>query len=318
MTEIGIMIEGQDGLNWERFFRLAMAVEEMGFAFLFRSDHLTSLYGSAKRQSLALWPSLTALALRTERIRFGPMVCSITFRHPSMLAKMAASVSVLSSGRLDLGLGAGWHAGEHHMFGLDYPPYRTRLEMLDEGAEVIRALWSGQPASFEGQHYRLNEAESYPLPAQERPEIIMGGKGEKTLQIVAKHATEWNCSYVGLEIFRQKSRELDENCLAIGRDPATLRRSLMIPFVIDMDEAGVQDRIDAHRLMFPGLPRDIEAWQAAGFVGGSPQEITSQLTAFAESGIERFMLQHNDLDDLASLELLAEEVLPYFDGAKYD
>lgn len=316
MVEIGIMIEGQEGLNWERFFRLATAVEELGFAFLFRSDHLTSLFSSVERNSLALWPSLTALALRTKRIRFGPMVCPMTFRHPSMLAKMAASVSVLSNGRLDLGLGAGWHAGEHRMFGLDYPPYRTRLEMLDEGAKVIRALWSGQPASFEGQHYRLHEAESYPLPAEERPAIIMGGKGEKTLQIVAKHATEWNCSYVGLEIFRLKSQELDENCLAIGRDPATLRRSLMIPFVIDMDEAGVQDRIDAHRRMFPDLPRDVEAWHTAGFVGGSPQKLTDQLAAFAESGIERFMLQHNDLDDLASLELLAAEVLPHFDNTK--
>jgi len=312
MAKLGIMIEGQEDLTWERFFRLAETVEALGFAFLFRSDHLTALDGSVKRESLALWPSLTALALRTEHIRFGPMVCSMTFRHPAMVAKMAASVSVLSGGRLDLGLGAGWYAAEHRMFGHDFPPYPTRLEMLDEGAAVIKALWSGQPATFSGKHYRLEAAESYPLPVENTPTIIMGGKGPKTLKVVAKHATEWNCSYVGLDVFRQKSAQLDENCAALGRNPATLGRSLMIPFVIGQDEARAQNRIDAHRVVFPQLPPNLTDWHAAGFVGGSPQQLLDQLKAFEEAGVERFMLQHNDLDDLDSLELLANEVLPHF------
>lgn len=310
MAELGIMIEGQEDLTWDQFFTLAEAVEALGFAHLFRSDHLTAIHGFPGRESLALWPSLTALALRTKRIRFGPMVCSMTFRHPAMVAKMAASVSVLSGGRLDLGLGAGWYAGEHRMFGHDFPPYVTRLEMLDEGAAVIRALWSGQSATFNGRHYRLEAAESYPRPIN--PTIIMGGKGAKTLQVVAKHATEWNCSYVGLDVFRQKSGELDENCAALGRDPAGLRRSLMVPFVIGQDAARVQDRIEAHRATFPQLPANLADWHAAGFVGGSPQQLLEQLKSFEAAGVERFMLQHNALDDLASLELLAKEVLPQF------
>jgi F420-dependent oxidoreductase-like protein len=312
MAEIGIMIEGQEDLTWERFFKIAGTVEELGFASLFRSDHLTSLEGFAQRSTLALWPSLTALALRTNRIRFGPMVCSITFRHPIMLAKMAAAVDQLSGGRLDLGLGTGWFKGEHHMFGVDYPPYKTRLEMLDEGAQVIKGLWSGQPFSFEGKYYQLEKAETHPGPEQTNPTIIVGGKGEKTLQIVARHATEWNFSYESIDLFRQKTIQLDENCRAIGRDPATLRRSLMIPFVIGRDELAIQNRIDAHRSMFPSLPATLKAWQAAGYVGGSPQQLSDQLLAFAEAGVERFMLQHNDLDDLDSLELLAQEILPNF------
>jgi F420-dependent oxidoreductase-like protein len=311
MAEIGIMIEGQEDLTWERFFRLAQAVEDLGLAFLFRSDHLTALNGPPERATLALWPSLTALALRTQRIRFGPMVCSITFRQPAMLAKTAAAVSILSHGRLDLGLGAGWHEGEHLMFGIDYPPYGTRLAMLDEGTEVIKALWSGQPTTFKGRHYQLEAAENHPAPAP-RPPIIMGGKGQKTLQIVARQADEWNCSYADIELFRQKSGELDENCAAIGRDPATLRRSLMIPFVIGADERAIQERIDAQRAMFPDLPANLNEWQAAGFPGGTPPQLIEQLQAFAQAGVERFMLQHNDLDDVASLELLAQAVLPYF------
>ncbi len=311
MSEIGIMIEGQEDLTWERFFRIAGAVEELGLAFLFRSDHLTTFNPEARRESLALWPSLTALALRTERIRFGPMVCPMTFRHPSMVAKMAASVDGLSGGRLDLGLGAGWFEGEHKMFGIHYPPYKTRLEMLDEGTQVIKALWSGQPVTFAGEHYTLDEARTYPQPAQSAPVIIMGGKGEKTLKIVARHATEWNCSYADLNLFREKSAELDDNCRAIGRDPATLRRSLMVPYVIGQDKAQIQGRIDAQRVMFSGLPADHEAWLAAGFPGGTPDQLVDHLGAFAEAGIQRFMLQHNDLDDLDSLELLAQKVMPH-------
>jgi F420-dependent oxidoreductase-like protein len=311
MAEIGIMIEGQEDLTWERLFRLADTVESLGFGSLFRSDHLTGLQGHPKRNSLALWPSLTALALRTERIRFGPMVCPMTFRHPVMLAKMAAAVDVLSGGRLDLGLGAGWNDNEHRMFGIYYPRYGTRLEMLEEGMQVIQALWSGNPTTFEGKHYQLKDAESYPLPVHEKPTVIMGGKGKKTLQIVAQYATEWNCAYSSRALFIEKSRELDENCRAIDRDPGTLRRSLMIPFVIGKDDTAVQDRINAHRSQFPFLPANLSDWHAAGFPGGSPQQLVDQLNEFAAAGIERFMLQHNDLDDVASLELLAAEVMPF-------
>jgi F420-dependent oxidoreductase-like protein len=312
MAEIGIMIEGQEDLTWDRFFRLAETVEALGFASLFRSDHLTALEGFPQRDSLALWPSLTALAIRTRRIRFGPMVCPITFRHPAMLAKMAAAVDQLSGGRLDLGLGAGWYDGEHRMFGIGYPSYGTRLEMLDEGVRVIKRLWSGQPTSYNGKHYQLVGAETHPAPAQTEPTIIMGGKGEKTLKIVARHATEWNFSYEPIGLFRQKSAELDANCRAIGRDPGTLRRSLMMPFVIGRDELAIQNRINAHRSVFPSLPATHAEWLAAGYLGGSPQQLADQIMAFVEAGIERFMLQHNDLDDLDSLELFANELLPQF------
>jgi len=308
MADVGIMVEGQEHMTWERFLGLAKTIEELGFDSLFRSDHLTALGGEKERESLALWPSLTALALQTKRIRFGPMVCSMTFRHPAMLAKMAASVSDLSGGRLDLGLGAGWYQGEHEMFGIDFLRYGTRLRMLDEGAQVIRKLFDEEPANFEGEYYQLKDAFTYPKPRDLA--IIMGGKGEKTLQVVARHADEWNCSYVGVDVFRGKSRQLDANCEDIGRDPANLRRSLMIPFVIAQNETDIQARIDAHRRMFSDLPKNMSAWHQAGFIGGTPQQVLDQMKTFQEAGITRLMLQHNDLDDVDSLALFAEEVLP--------
>jgi alkanesulfonate monooxygenase SsuD/methylene tetrahydromethanopterin reductase-like flavin-dependent oxidoreductase (luciferase family) len=308
MTDVGIMVEGQEHMTWQRFLKLATTVEQLGFDSLFRSDHLTALGGEVERQSLALWPAMTALAMRTERIRFGPMVCSMTFRHPSMLAKMAASVSNLSGGRLDLGLGAGWYQGEHEIFGIDFPPYGIRLKMLDEGAQVIRLLFGDEPANFSGEFYKLNDAETYPKP--KNLAIIMGGKGEKTLKVVARNADEWNCSYVGLNVFGEKSRQLDADCEAIGRDPATLRRSLMIPFVIAREENEIQARIDAQRRVFADLPQDLDAWLQAGFIGGTPEKVLDQISDFKEAGITRFMLQHNDLDDMDSLVILSEEVLP--------
>ncbi len=314
MATIGIMVEGQEDMTWRRFFRLAAAVETLGFESLFRSDHLTALNSFPRRASLALWPSLTALAMRTERIRFGPLVCPMTFRHPVIVAKMAAAVDQLSAGRLDLGLGAGWFAGEHQMFGIPYPRYPTRLKMLEEGVQVIRSLWSGEPAHFHGRHYRLQAAENHPPPRQQPLPIIMGGKGERTLQIAARWADEWNCAYSAIPLFREKSAELDRNCEQIGRDPASLRRSLMIPFVIGRDAGAIQDRIDAHRQTFPDLPGALDGWWSRGYIGGEPTEVVDQLAEFVQAGVERFMLQHNDLDDLASLELLASDVLPHFSG----
>jgi alkanesulfonate monooxygenase len=136
----------------------------------------------------------------------------------------------------------------------------------------------------------------------------MGGKGKQTLRLVAAYATEWNCSYYPLSGFVEKSRALDEACAALGRDPRAVRRSLMTPFVIGRDERAVQARIDAHRRTFPGLPADLAAWLAAGFIGGTPAQVAEQLGAWEAAGCTRFMLQHNDLDDLESLALLATEV----------
>ncbi len=309
MLDVGIMIEGQEDLTWSRFLKLAATVEALGFTSLFRSDHLTTLQGSARRDVLSLWPSLTALAIKTSRIRFGPMVSPMTFRHPALVARAAVDVCNLSGGRLDLGLGAGWNAAEHQMFGLVYPEYASRLDMLDEGAELIRSLWSSEPSSFKGKQYQLEKAQSFPLPEYPIP-MIMGGKGDRTLQIVARHADEWNCSYAGVERFAEKSAQLDHLCAQAGRDPSTLVRSIMLPFVIAEDELGVQERIEAHRRMFPSLPEDLAGWLAAGFIAGTPEDVKKQVAAFAEAGVTRFMLQHNDLDDHTSLKLLAAEVLP--------
>ncbi len=309
MVDIALMVEGQEDLTWDRWFRFVEAAETLGFEGLFRSDHLTALNGESDRESLALWPSLTAAAMQTRRIRFGPLVAPITFHHPALMAKTAASIDVLSEGRFDLGLGAGWFRDEHLMFGIEYPPHSDRVERLDNAVALIKSMWSGDSVTIREGPYRLRSAQSLPIPFQPSPTIIMGGKGARTLAVVARHASEWNFSYSTLDAFLLKSADLDRACEAIGRDPRTIRRSMMLPFAIGNDDSQVARHIAAHRATFSDLPADQDDWLSAGFLVGSPDRIVDQIGSRVEAGVSRFMLQQNALDDLSSIEILATDVL---------
>jgi alkanesulfonate monooxygenase SsuD/methylene tetrahydromethanopterin reductase-like flavin-dependent oxidoreductase (luciferase family) len=308
---VGIMIEAQEGLTWERWLRLAHAAEDLGYESLCRSDHLTGLSGDSSRPSLETWTSLTVLASRTLRIRFGPMVSPLTFYHPALLAKMAAALDTLSLGRLDLGIGAGWNEHEHAMFGIRMPPLKERLDRLECGARHIRALSAGRPVTLDQPYYPLKNAESYPLPSHGRLRLVIGGRGEKrTLRIVAECADEWNSTRVDLAGFTHKRQVLAEHCAAFGRDPETIARSLMIPMAIGRDSAEVARRIEEARAAFPALPGDAAGWRAASFLAGSPEDIIAALREWEDAGMQRVLLQMLDQEDIAALELFAERVLP--------
>jgi F420-dependent oxidoreductase-like protein len=309
--KVGIMIEGQEGLTWERWFRLAQTAEDLGYESLCRSDHLTGLGGASKRPSLETWTSLTALAIRTKRIRFGPLVSPLTFYHPAILAKMAAAVDNLSGGRLDLGLGAGWNEHEHKMFGVPFYTLKERLDRLEAGARLIRSLEKGQPVTLRQPHFPLEKAESFPLPPKGRYRIVIGGRGEKrTLKIVAEFADEWNVTRVDIPGFTQRRQVLAEHCRAFGRDPESIARALMIPCAIGRDDSEVAKRIATIREIFPALPADEAAWHAASFLAGSPERIVADLKAWKQAGVQRVMLQTLDQEDIPGLELFAREVMP--------
>src|SRR5256714_13644141 len=175
---IGIMIEGQEGLTWERWLRIAERAEALGLDSLWRSDHFYSLMGHPERPALECWTPLTALAQRTQRLRFGPLVSPITFRHPALLARMAAAVDGLSDGRLVLGVGAGWNEAEHAAYGITLPPLKERFDRLEEGIAVIKALWTGGPVDLDGRYYPLRGAAAYPRPQQQpAPALLIGGDG---------------------------------------------------------------------------------------------------------------------------------------------
>jgi F420-dependent oxidoreductase-like protein len=310
MLELAIMIEGQEGLTWPRWEALARTVDEAGYAGLFRSDHLTGLFGDSSRPSLDVWASLTWLAGHTRRIRFGPLVCPLTFYHPALLAKRAAAVAELSGGRLDLGIGAGWHEGEHVMFGIPFPPVRERLDRLECGARAIRALWEGRPVTLEQPYYALREAQSFPRPPRGGVRLIIGGRGERrTLRIVAESADEWNITRVTLDEYAAKRRVLEEHCRAVGRDPAAIRRSLMVPVITGRTPAEVTARRERARAIFPRLPADEAGWRAAGFLHGLVGEVRQDLARWEAAGVHRVMLQLLDMEDLDVVGLIGRDLL---------
>lgn len=317
MADVGLMIEGQEGLTWDRWRRIADAVERSGFESLWRSDHLFSLFGVADRPGLDCWPSLTYLATATRRIRFGPLVCPITFRYPAMTAREAAAVDVLSGGRLDLGLGAGWHDGEHQAFGIPYPGVGERVRRLDEAIQVIHALWTGGPARFEGKYYRLDGGTAWPKPVQRRRiPLIIGGKGPKVLEVTARYADEWNCGGAQTPAgVRERTATLEAACRRVGRDPKTIRRSWMGGILIGENGAAlerrakvVQEYVVTRAAIQPAkLPQEL---RDAGWLVGAPEEIAAQMGALTAEGISRFNLQFFTLDDLDAVHLIGERVIP--------
>lgn len=309
----GIMIEGQEGLTWERWFRLADAAEDLRFESLVRSDHLTGLTGEPRRPSLETWTSLAALATRTSRIRFGPLVSPLTFYHPALLAKMAAALDHLSGGRFDLGIGAGWNEYEHVMFGVRFPPLKERLDRLECGARAIRALDAGAPVTLDQPHYPLTSAQSHPAPPRGRLRLVIGGRGERrTLRIVAEFADEWNVTRVDPDDYRQKRRVLAGHCAGFGRDPDTITRSLMVPLAIGRDGGEVAACIARARVVFSQLPEDEAGWRTAGFLAGSPAQVAADLGRWRDAGIQRVLFQMLDQEDTAALELFARAVMPGF------
>jgi len=307
--ELTVMIEAQEGLTWERWQALARMAEDTGYAGLFRSDHLTGLFGEPTRPSLDVWASLTWLASHTTRLRFGPLVCPLTFYHPALLAKRAAAVAELSGGRFDLGIGAGWHEGEHAMFGIPFPPLRERMDRFECGARVVRALWRGEPVTLEQPYYPLREAQSFPRPPGGAVPLVVGGRGEKrTLRVVAEHADEWNVTRVTPEEYAAKCRVLEAHCRGVGRDPATIRRSLMVPVITGRTPAEVKTRHARALQIFPRLPADPADWRAAAFLYGVIDEVRDGLARWQAAGIGRVMLQVLDMTDLEMVALIGREL----------
>ena len=304
MLEIAIMIEGQNGLTWSRWQKIARLVEDAGFVGLFRSDHFTNS-SPPDLESLELWTSLTWLAGHTKRIEFGPLVTPFSFRHPVHTARLASAVDDLSVGRLTLGLGAGWNEREHHLFGFDLLELDPRFERFNEGMEVVtRLLRSDEPVTFEGQYYRLRGATLLPRPQRPGgPRILVGGNGMKrTLSYVVRYADEWNCTGQTPQEFTAKNAKLDEMLQAAGRNPESVRRSMMTGCVFGKDEASLEGKVAARG-------RSLEQLQQDGVIAGNLSVVKGQLRDLEQAGLQRIMLQWLDLDDLEGLEALAKGIL---------
>jgi F420-dependent oxidoreductase-like protein len=312
MIEVAIMIEGQNGLNWERWRRIAGAVEACGYQGLFRSDHYTNS-NPPDLDSLECWVSLTWLATHTHRIEFGPLVSPISFRHPTHTARMAAAVDDLSGGRLTLGIGAGWQEREHFNYGWDLLPPKERFLRLEEGLEVIsRLLKSDEPVDFTGKYFHIKEGILLPRPARTGgPPLLVGGNGRhRTLPLVARFAQEWNAIFIPPAEIASLNQQLNEYIKIQGRQPQDVRRSLMTSCVFGLDHKEVEQKVN-QRTHGQRTPDELHQ---RGMIVGTAEEIVEQCHQLAEAGIQRVMLQWLDLDDIAGLEAMADGILDKLSG----
>jgi alkanesulfonate monooxygenase SsuD/methylene tetrahydromethanopterin reductase-like flavin-dependent oxidoreductase (luciferase family) len=300
------MIEGQEGVSWEQWVALAEACEEHGIETLFRSDHYLSQGDDGRRDALDAWTTLAGLAARTTRLRLGTLVSPVTFRHPAVLAKSAVTVDHISGGRIEVGMGAGWMEAEHRAYGFPFPEVKERLRLLAAQLETVRSHWGDSAA--------------LPKPVQTpHPPLIVGGAaGRGTTEPAARFADEYNTLLADPEECARRRRRLDASCERVGRDPATMRFSLMTGCLVGSDQSELRER--ARRLLVRrgeenGDAEALVARYRERGVAGTPDEVVERLRELEEAGrVERVMLQHLLHDDLEMVALIAREVVPKLSG----
>lgn len=301
--KLSIMIEGQNGLNWNNWKKIVQTVEDYGFHGLYRSDHFTNA-NPPDKDSLELWISLTYLAIHTKRIIFGPLVSPISFRNPVITARMASAVDELSNGRLKLGLGAGWQEREHKNFGFDLLNLEERFLRFEEGLQIIIGLFkSTEPFSFSGEFFNLSEAVLLPKPFRPNgPEILIGGNGEKyTFPKVVSYADEWNAIFLTPEKWLILNKKLDQRLLEQGRNINDVRRSVMTNLTYAKSEIELVSKLAG---------KDRTTLKQKGVIVGTTEQVIDQLLQFKELGVHEIMLQWIDLEDKDNLIDFAENVLP--------
>ncbi len=248
---------------------------------------------------------MTLLAAETEQVRIGCHVFCMNYRNPALLAKSLMTIDHASHGRVEVGLGAGWHVQEHEGFGYNFPSVKERLDRLEEGIQIIKGMFTQEKTTFSGQYYSANDAMLYPRPVQDPVPIVVGGRGEKrTLKIAAQYADGWNVPYINVEEFERLNGVLDEWCEKVDRDPAELERSVNLHMLMGTDDA------DAARI------RELRSgtYRGGGTLSGTPQEAIETLKRYEEAGADRVSIAIRPPIEWESLQSFVEEVMPAVQG----
>jgi probable F420-dependent oxidoreductase len=311
-------------LSWEALVDAALRAEALGFDSAWISDHFfanLSRYGGPEGHTGSVEPftALAALAARSERIRLGTLVACAPFRHPAHVAKMSTAIDLLSGGRFDLGIGAGWYQAEFEAFGYEFRPTGERFSYLEESVRAIRALFGDGPVDLESPYFRLAGAYNHPRPAQPGgPPIWVGGKGgQRQFRLVARHAAGWNSVWrwtpaaYGVQV-----QALERIAEREGRDPATVRRSVGLYSLVGEDERDVARRFRALQEWAPGGALDEVALgdYRTDTLTGTADECIERLSAFAALGVEEVILSAASVPfavhDWSMLEVVAETLIP--------
>ncbi|MGH7275436.1 MAG: LLM class F420-dependent oxidoreductase [Candidatus Rokuibacteriota bacterium] len=302
---------GLTGATWDQVSALWRHAEATGWDAACVTDHFMPNTPDRVGDALECWSTLAALAAVVPRIRVGTIVLGNTYRHPAVVAKMAAQVDIISGGRLILGLGAGWQQNEHEAYGIPFYTVGERLARLDEACQVLKALWTEPKATFKGRYYQLADAPLSPKPVQRpHPELMIGGGGEKvTLGIVARHADHWNV-WGGPETLARKGRILDEHCRAARRDPKTLTRSAVMPLLIT-DNPEEVERLKTAVMRRMGMSAEVAD---DTLLAGSAGAVRDKLVRLAAAGADTLFVPSMFLpkDPRPLLDRLVGEIAPAF------
>ena len=299
------MIEGQEGVTWDDWVAIADSCEEHGIPALFRSDHYWSVFESAGLGSLDAWGTICGLAARTENLRLGTMVSPASFRHPSILAKLVATADRISGGRIEPGMGTGWHEPEHDAYGFEFKPMKERMEVLAEQLEIVTGLWAEGEFEFHGKHYDLSGIDALPKPVQRPMPLIMGGNaGPKGAALAAKYASEYNTPNPSLDEVRERRAAIAGAWSDAGRDAGSVRFSIMTGAAVGRTEAEADDRL-----------RQIKEKTGAGDdlnyeFRGSPDQVVERLGAYRDAGVSRVMMQLLLHRDLEQIEIIGRDLAP--------
>ncbi len=308
-VRIRVMVEPQQGASYEQLRRAASCAEACGFEGFARSDHYLRMgAGDGLPGPTDAIVTLAGLARDTRSIRLATLVSSATFRLPGPLAIAVAQLDEMSAGRVELGLGAGWFDDEHTAYGIPFPSLAERFDRLEEQLAIIHGLWSTPPGErfdHSGRHYVLRDSPALPKPLQRpHPPLIVGGGGAKrTPALAARFADEFNAPFLQPDDAARQYERVDAACDAIGRDPATLRRSFAITTCCGRDVAELERRAAAAG----SSAKDLATFGACG----TPPELVERLAQWADRGATTAYLQLPDPTDLAHIELLGSEVLPH-------
>ncbi len=307
--DLCLMIEGQEGVTWPQWQALATACEEHGIPSLFRSDHYQNLDGQhPERGSLDAWGTIIALSALTTNLRLGTLVSPTSFRHPSILAKLVVTADHVSGGRIDLGIGAGWHEGEHQAYGFPFLPTSTKVDVLEEQLEILIGAWGTGQFSFEGKHYTLSGLNAQPKPVQRpHPPLIMGGNaGPRSAALAARFAAEYNTPFPSLEQIQRRKANIDRACESAGREPIPF--SVMIGAVLGADRRELEERA---RVLAEASGQDAAALISdppAGWIVGTLEQAAEQLAPIRDAGVGRVMCNQYvevEVDQVARLGQLA-------------